>query len=172
MGDKQSLSLDNQLCFRLYAASRAIQRLYRPALNKLGITYPQYLVLLALWQWQRESPHTRHTLKDICHRLDLDSGTVTPLIDRMVTAKLIHKKVNFKDGRTWHIALTEKAKKMESQAIIIPDSVRCLPGLAKFGEENLARLAATLDQLLTILHSAKTVEIPGETTAYSAQSKL
>lgn len=151
----QSLSLDDQLCFRLYAASRAIQRIYRPALQKLGITYPQYLVLLALWQWQRESPNSRHTLVDICHRLDLDSGTVTPLIERMVTAKLIHKKANYADGRTWHIALTEKAKKLESQAGIIPDSVRCLPGLNNLNKDSLAQLAATLDQLLTILHSEK-----------------
>ncbi|MBX2858980.1 MAG: MarR family transcriptional regulator [Cellvibrionaceae bacterium] len=141
------LALDNQICFRLYAVSRAIQRQYRSALNTLGITYPQYLVLLAMWQWQSEQPHFRPSLRDITERLHLDSGTVTPLIARMVSAGWLNKTVCADDGRAWSITLTKKASKLKQQAVIVPESVLCsMPASLDF-----AQLKSVLDTLLSAL---------------------
>ena len=140
----QLLSLDNQICFRLYAVSRAIQRQYRSALNSLGITYPQYLVLLAMWQWQVENPEFQPTQRDITERLHLDSGTVTPLIARMVSAGWLRKQSSAEDGRAWLISLTEKGRELRQKALIVPQSVLCL----KPASLDLAQLKAALDSLL------------------------
>ena len=79
---EDDLLLDQQLCFKLYTASRLIIRRYRPMLEALGITYPQYLVLLVLWEWQR-CPPVQCTVKALGQRLLLDSGTLTPLLKRL-----------------------------------------------------------------------------------------
>src|SRR5690606_23318521 len=76
------LLLDNQLCFKLYAASRAVIRAYKPMLDELGLTYPQYLVMLVLWEWQATQPE-QATVKALGERLMLDSGTLTPLLKRL-----------------------------------------------------------------------------------------
>ena len=73
-----SLALDNQLCFKLYAASRAVTRAYKPMLDQLGLTYPQYLVMLVLWEWHDAAP-AQPTVKALGERLMLDSGTLTPI---------------------------------------------------------------------------------------------
>ena len=109
------LILDRQLCFRLYTASRAIQRRYRPALDELGITYPQYLVLLALWQWDVESPDTVYTIKALGTRLSLDSGTMTPLIKRMVASGWIQKTVGQDDARASAIQLAPKGRALRKR---------------------------------------------------------
>ena len=77
-----SLKLDRQLCFKLYAASRAVVRGYKPMLDQLGLTYPQYLVMLVLWEWQA-TPPDYPTVKALGERLSLDSGTLTPLLKRL-----------------------------------------------------------------------------------------
>ncbi len=76
------LLLDNQLCFKLYAASRAVTRAYKPMLDELGLTYPQYLVMLVLWEWHA-APPAQATVKALGERLLLDSGTLTPLLKRL-----------------------------------------------------------------------------------------
>ena len=76
------LLLDNQLCFKLYAASRAVIRAYKPMLEELGLTYPQYLAMLVLWEWQAQPPE-QATVKALGERLMLDSGTLTPLLKRL-----------------------------------------------------------------------------------------
>ena len=76
------LLLDNQLCFKLYATSRAVIRGYKPMLDQLGLTYPQYLVMLVLWEWHVSAP-AQPTVKALGERLMLDSGTLTPLLKRL-----------------------------------------------------------------------------------------
>jgi len=109
------LRLDNQLCFRIYTASRLIIQTYTPILNQLGITYPQYLVLMVLWE-QDAQP-----VNDIARRLVLETNTVTPLLQRMEKLGIVSRKKGEKDKRQQIVSLTEKGKAMEQQAYdIIP----------------------------------------------------
>ncbi|PZR39611.1 MAG: MarR family transcriptional regulator, partial [Ectopseudomonas oleovorans] len=89
--DTAGLQLDNQLCFKLYAASRAVIRAYKPMLDALGLTYPQYLVMLVLWEWQERAPEPP-TLKALGQRLQLDSGTLTPLLKRLEQLGLVQRR--------------------------------------------------------------------------------
>ncbi len=104
------LQLENQLCFRIYTASRLIIQAYTPILTKLGITYPQYLVLMVLWE-QDAQP-----VNDIAHRLMLETNTVTPLLQRMEKQGIVVRKKGEKDKRQQIVSLTEKGKAMEQQA--------------------------------------------------------
>ncbi len=104
------LQLDNQLCFRIYTASRLIIQAYTPVLTPLGITYPQYLVLMVLWE-QDSQP-----VNDIAHRLMLETNTVTPLLQRMEKLGIITRRKGEKDKRQQIVSLTEKGRAMEQQA--------------------------------------------------------
>lgn len=95
-----SLFLTNQLCFALYSASRAVTRLYREGLDAVGLTYPQYLVMLVLWE------HGPQTVSGIGRRLDLDSGTLTPLLKRLEAAGLVERKRGRADEREVMVSLT------------------------------------------------------------------
>lgn len=112
--EDELLRLDNQLCFALYSSSRGITRLYRPVLSKLGLTYPQYLVMLVLWE--REPL----TVKDLGEKLFLDSGTLTPLLKRMERQSLLTRERSQGDERQVLIRLTEKGKGLKDKAIDIP----------------------------------------------------
>lgn len=141
-----SLRLDDQLCFRLYAASRAIQRRYRPYLDELGITYPQYLVLMVLWE------HADVTMKLLGTKLRLDSGTLTPLLKRMEQNGLVTRNRSTEDGRTVRIRLTRDGTDLRTRARPIPHA------LVSCGEAapdlDLHELNATLDKLLAALESS------------------
>src|ERR1041384_1335885 len=104
------LRLDNQICFAVYSAAHAFNRVYKPLLDKLGLTYPQYLVMLVLWE--RDGV----PLKDIGERLFLDSGTLTPLLKRLESAELIKRTRNAKDERQGLIALTSKGETLRGGA--------------------------------------------------------
>ena len=104
------LQLDNQICFRLYSAARLITQAYTPFLTTLGITYPQYLVLMVLWE-QDSQP-----VNDIAHRLLLETNTVTPLLQRMERLGLIARKKGERDKRQQIVSLTEKGRSLEEQA--------------------------------------------------------
>ncbi len=109
------LQLDNQLCFRIYTASRLIIQAYTPFLTKLGITYPQYLVLMVLWEKDMQP------VNDIAHRLMLETNTVTPLLQRMEKQGIVSRHKGEHDKRQQIVSLTEKGKAMENQAYdIIP----------------------------------------------------
>ncbi len=110
----EELKLENQLCFPLYVASRLVTRAYKPFLDELGITYPQYLVLMILWE-QGELP-----VNDIAQKLHLKTNTVTPLIKRMEDQDWIIRKKDSKDQRKVIITLSEKAKSIEAKALCIP----------------------------------------------------
>ena len=146
--DDELLKLDNQLCFRLYAASRQVTRLYRPLLDALGITYPQYLVLLALWQWESEGDRVPVTVSRISARLLLDAGTLTPLLKRMEEAGFVGRERGGEkgaDGREVHIRLTRAGRALKTRAAKIPLALACLPGLPV---NDIPALNAQLDGLL------------------------
>jgi len=111
------LKLDNQLCFSIYAASRAITRAYRPLLDPLGLTYPQYLVLLILWEKDGLS------VNEIGHRLYLDSGTLTPLLKRMEQSRFIERHKAAHDERKVEVRLGVKGHELRGNAIRIPEGL-------------------------------------------------
>lgn len=111
------LRLDRQICFPLYAASNLINRLYRPVLSKLGLTYPQYLVMLALWE---QAPRTVGALGEALY---LDSGTLTPLLKRMEQAGLLTRKRDPEDERRVQIDLTSEGRALRAEAQRVPETL-------------------------------------------------
>ena len=107
---KHTRMLDEQLCFALYSASMAINRAYKPMLDKLGITYPQYLVLSTLWEKDGK------TIGAIALRLALEPSTVTPLVKRLEAAGLMTRKRNVSDERQVFVNLTQKGKAMQERS--------------------------------------------------------
>ena len=114
-----SLRLDDQLCFALYAATNVITRAYRAPLAKLGLTYPQYLAMLVLWEYGRQ------TVKSLAERLDLDSSTITPLVKRLAAAGLVHSARDPANQRMLCIQLTSAGRAMRAQAAQIQERVAC-----------------------------------------------
>lgn len=131
MADFDQLKLENQLCFPLYTASRLVVRSYTPLLNKLGITYPQYLVMLVLWE------HKTLAVTQITKFLLLDTSTLTPLLKRLEKMNLIWRKRSESDERVVMIGLTEKGEKLRQEAAVIPSQL--VEGL-KFSEEEAVQL--------------------------------
>jgi DNA-binding MarR family transcriptional regulator len=118
----QMLKLDNQFCFALYSASLAMTKTYKPLLENLGLTYPQYLVMLILWE------HDDVLVKDIGEKLFLDSGTLTPLLKRMESAELLERKRDPVDERQVRITLTKSGHALKRKAQEIPEQVLCASG--------------------------------------------
>ncbi|MDB4960628.1 MAG: Organic hydroperoxide resistance transcriptional regulator [Myxococcales bacterium] len=108
------LELDNQLCFALYSASRAMTAAYAPLLDALGLTYPQYLVMLVLWERDGER------VSQIGKRLHLDSATLTPLLKRLETRGVITRRRSTEDERVVEVFLTAAGKKLEKRAADVP----------------------------------------------------
>jgi DNA-binding MarR family transcriptional regulator len=143
MGDDEDyLRLDLQVCFPLYAASNLLGRLYRPVLAPLGLTYPQYLVMLVLWQ---EAPQSVSALGD---RLHLDSGTLTPLLKRMESAGLVTRTRDAADERRVLIGLTEQGVAQRQAARDVPSTLAS--GLSLSSQE-LADLRASVQHLVAVL---------------------
>ncbi|MFN3197600.1 MAG: MarR family winged helix-turn-helix transcriptional regulator [Bradymonadia bacterium] len=113
------LHLDQQLCFALYAASRAMTQAYRPGLDALGLTYPQYLVMLVLWEADDIS------LKDLGGRLMLDSGTLTPLVRRLEAQRLLRRVKDPEDERRIRIRLTTQGQALRARAGEVQGAVLC-----------------------------------------------
>jgi MarR family transcriptional regulator, organic hydroperoxide resistance regulator len=114
----QALLLDNQLCFALYSSSLAMTKLYKPLLEDLGLTYPQYLVMLVLWE------RDGLMVSELGERLFLDSGTLTPLLKRLEGAGLIARIRDVQDERRVHITLTAAGRKLKAKAQKIPGCMR------------------------------------------------
>ncbi len=135
----EQLKLDQQLCFPLYAASRLVTGLYRPLLEELSLTYPQYLVLLVLWE--KESV----TVKELGEQLWLDSGTLTPLLKRLQEKALVTRTRSSHDERVVNITLTEAGRALQEQAASIPDQMfSCL----RLEQEQVTQLREQLQQFL------------------------
>ena len=115
----EDILLNNQLCFPLYALSRQITGFYRPLLEKLGLTYPQYLVMMVLWEKESVS------IKQLGQLLWLDSGTLTPLLKRMETGGLIVRERSEEDERSVNISITDKGRQLEEEAEKIPAHIKC-----------------------------------------------
>lgn len=139
------LKLENQLCFRLYSASRLVTQAYRPLLEPLGLTYPQYLVLLVLWE------HNRLTVGEIGERLMLETNTLTPLLQRMESEGLIVRKTGKNDSRQKVIALTPKGKRLEEKAKDIPSCLTANWQSDSLTTGNLIGCASTLDSIIALL---------------------
>ena len=140
------LKLDNQICFRLYSASRLITQAYTPMLTELGITYPQYLVLMVLWEKDNQP------VNDIAHRLILETNTVTPLIQRMEKQGLITRKQGDKDKRQQIVSLTKNGKEMEERAYqLIPPAMLGKLSACPLQLDDYQNLAKELDSIINTL---------------------
>lgn len=142
--EEWSMHLDDQLCFALYAASRAVTGLYRPVLDELGLTYPQYLVMLVLWD--RDSV----PVKDLSAALQLDYGTLTPLLKRLESHGLLRRERRADDERSVRITLTSDGAALRSRARAVPAFIGDAMGLGdtEFGQlrASLRRLAANVTE--------------------------
>ncbi|UTW62787.1 MarR family transcriptional regulator [bacterium SCSIO 12741] len=140
--NEDALKLENQLCFPVYAASRLITRGYQPLLDKLGLTYPQYLVLMILWE-QDEIP-----VGDITQKLILNTNTVTPLLQRMEKQGLLKRTRSKQDERQVIVQLTKEGQELKKKAIEIPRQlVEQLAG-GPLDLDDLIRLRADLGTLI------------------------
>lgn len=133
-----SLLLDQQLCFALYAAQRAVTAAYRPLLDELGLTYPQYLVLLVLWE-RGETP-----VKELAEALRLDYGTVSPLLKRLESAGLVRRERSARDERSVLVDATERAEQLRERAARVPGALLTTTGL---DDTEVARLREELWRL-------------------------
>ena len=141
-----ALYLENQICFPLYAASRLTTQVYTPFLKSLDVTYPQYLVLLVLWQQGGQ------TVNEIGNRLFLESNTLTPLLKRLEEKALISRNRSQKDERVVEITLTKRGQKLKEKAASIPQKI-----VASFSDENISEkeirnLQKTLSKLIGIMN--------------------
>ncbi|WP_089106580.1 MarR family winged helix-turn-helix transcriptional regulator [Streptomyces hyaluromycini] len=139
------LHLDRQICFSLHAASRAFNGVYRVILKDLGLTYPQYLVMLVLWE-QGDLP-----VKKLGEHLRLDSGTLSPLLKRLEAAGLVHRERSTRDERSVEVRLTEQGAALREQALEVPRRIVSATG---FDVDEIRALKARLDQLTGTLDSA------------------
>ena len=135
------LLLDQQLCFALYSASRALTRAYQPLLEPLGITYPQYLALLVLWEEDGVS------VKRLGERLALDSGTLTPLLQRLEAQGLLVRRRSDEDERVVHIHLTSAGRGLRAKARGIPRALACQTGFDPSEPGAMEQLGALRDRL-------------------------
>lgn len=141
--DPDWLRLDHQICFALHAASRAVNGVYRVILKDLGLTYPQYLVMLVLWE------HGDLPVRKLGEYLRLDSGTLSPLVKRLEGAGLVRRERSVQDERSVRVRLTEEGSALRERALEVPRRIAGATGLrpAEIAElrERLDRLTATLD---------------------------
>ena len=143
MSDPQSVPLDDQLCFSLYAASIAINRLYKPMLDEMGITYPQYLVLSAIAE-QREM-----TIGAIAERLSLESSTVTPPVKRLEQAGLVERQRGKTDERQVHVRLTDAGRTLIQESRCLGDTLMERSGMTSEQFQSFNRqVQAFLDTLV------------------------
>ncbi|NBD10480.1 MULTISPECIES: MarR family winged helix-turn-helix transcriptional regulator [Corallococcus] len=138
MSSEDLLRLDLQLCFPLYAASRAMVQTYTPLLAKLGLTYPQYLVMLVLWETDGVS------VKELGEKLYLDSGTLTPLLKRLETLALVRRERSTEDARSVRVSLTSQGRTLRRKAAAIPEAIACRTGLSL---EEMTRLRRDIQRL-------------------------
>lgn len=143
--DNDMLKLDNQLCFAVYSTSLAMTRLYKPLLDKLDLTYPQYLVMLALWE--RDGV----MVSELGTQLSLDSGTLTPLLKRLENIGHVCRLRDVTDERRVRVTLTPSGRALKSQAIELP---ACILAASQCSIDELSALTKQLQQLRNRLKAA------------------
>ncbi len=141
----EQLKLENQLCFPVYAASRLIIREYQPHLDRLGITYPQYLVLMVLWE------EDNLTVNDITRKLVLNTNTVTPLLKRMQQQGIIERKRSDEDERKVIVQLTSKGRALQEEAAHIPELLVRRLADRNLKMDELLRLKDSLNSIIRFL---------------------
>ncbi|WP_436845774.1 MarR family winged helix-turn-helix transcriptional regulator [Streptomyces tibetensis] len=149
--DDDWLRLDQQICFSLHAASRAFNGVYRQILKDLGLTYPQYLVMLVLWE------HDELPVKKLGEHLRLDSGTLSPLLKRLEAAGLVRRERSARDERSVEVRLTEEGVALRARALQVPRRIASSTG---FGPEEVRALRARIDELTTALDAAAALAEP------------
>ncbi len=150
MSIHDNLMLDNQLCFALYSATNAITRVYRQLLDEHDLTYPQYLVLLVLWEKDGVA------VRDLMQRLKLDSGTLSPILKRLERAGLVSKQRNDIDERIVRISLTDKSKQLKPVIAEVQKQVACQTGL---DNKEFFTLLQKLNQLAETLSKREAVQL-------------
>lgn len=140
METEDSLKLENQLCFAVYACAREITKLYHPLLKELGLTYTQYVTLLALWEQDQV------TVKQLGFKLYLDSGTLTPLLKKLESMGLISRIRDKKDERSVIITLTPQGDQLKSRALDIPKKLFCQAGVSPEEADELRRQLTSMLQ--------------------------
>lgn len=143
-----SLALDDQLCFALYAASRAVTARYRPLLDAIGLTYPQYLVMMLLWEEDHQ------TVGQLGTRLALDSGTLSPLLKRLTAAGLVTRHRRLEDERSVAIALTDAGRALQEKAYGISEQ---MIGAIGFDGGEIAELRGRLKVLIERVNSGEAI---------------
>ncbi|GGT14936.1 MarR family winged helix-turn-helix transcriptional regulator [Streptomyces chromofuscus] len=143
------LRLNEQICFSLHSAARAFGGVYRVILKDLGLTYPQYLVMLVLWE------HGDLPVKKLGEQLRLDSGTLSPLLKRLEAAGLVRRERSARDERSVEVRLTEEGVALREQALEVPVRIAAATG---FDVEEIRGLRARLDELTTALDAAARAE--------------
>ena len=141
------LQLDQQLCFALYSTSLAMTKVYKPMLSELGLTYPQYLVMLVLWE------HDELAVSELGTRLTLDSGTLTPLLKRLETAGFVRRERDAADERRVLVSLTDSGRALRSTAVGIPEKLLCA---TQCSIEEIQSLTARLHAMRSTLEASRT----------------
>lgn len=149
------LRLDQQICFSLNAASRAFGGVYRVVLKDLGLTYPQYLVMLVLWE-DGDLP-----VKKLGERLRLDSGTLSPLLKRLEAVGLVRRERSVRDERSVEVRLTEEGGALRERALEVPRRIAAATG---FDVDEIRELGAHLNRLTTALDAAAVAEAEAAAT--------
>ena len=142
---KEEFKLDNQLCFRLYTASRLMTQAYHPLLSEHGLTYPQYLVLLVLWEADAQP------VNDIARKLYLETNTVTPLLQRMEKEGILTRQRGEKDARQMIVSLTKKGRDLQKKLADVPFSMGKAVLCDSFTPETAPSLFNMLDDIITKL---------------------
>ncbi|MFE9096464.1 MarR family winged helix-turn-helix transcriptional regulator [Streptomyces sp. NPDC007264] len=150
--DEEYLRLDHQICFSLHAAARAFNGVYRVVLKDLGLTYPQYLVMLVLWE------HGELPVKKLGERLRLDSGTLSPLLKRLEAAGLVRRERSTQDERSVRVGPTDAGTALKERALLVPGRIAASTG---FELEEITALKARLDLLTRALDASALENAPG-----------
>ncbi|NOI13207.1 MarR family winged helix-turn-helix transcriptional regulator [Vibrio hepatarius] len=140
--EEEKLRLDNQVCFPLYSAANAVIRAYRPLLDELDLTYSQYLVMMVLWEQNGVS------VKDVGHRLHLDSGTLTPLLKRLEVKGYVERARSTQDERVRVLNLTEQGRELKLRAQQVPNAIKCKVDIE---QEEMLELKRLCEKILTKL---------------------
>lgn len=143
--DDTQLKLDNQICFPIYSASRLITKAYKPFLEKMGVTYPQYLILMVLWE------NDKLSVNKITERVMLNTNTLSPLLQRMEKMELLQRKRSSDDERSVVVQLTEKGKQLKSEAKHIPEKLLSVLLSEKIKLSDVLHLKLMLNEWIDIL---------------------
>ena len=153
MTDRNPLALEEQVCFALAVASREVVAAYRTVLEPLGLTHPQYLVMLALWQHGEQSEGSGLSVKDLSALLHLDPGTLSPLLKRLEGAGLISRRRSPSDERVLEVGVTEQGRALRERALAVPATMLGRLGMT---EDDLAATNTVLHRIIDAAHESVT----------------